>query len=90
MHRIPAGKQQLVSWTALHEQFGQGYAEVRQFRAFFLKMLKQVKAAYPEATIEADGKGLQLWQSPPPVKKRLVSLAGGMTLDPAPGMSGPC
>ena len=72
-----------MSWTALHEQFGQGYAEVRQFRAFFLKMLKQVKAAYPDATIEADAKGMWLWQSPPPVKKRLVSLAGGVALDSA-------
>jgi Plasmid encoded RepA protein len=84
LHRIPAGKQQFVPWTALHEQFGQGYAEIRQFRSFFLKMLKQVKAAYPEAVMDADSKGVRLWQSPPPVRKRLVALTGGATLDLAP------
>jgi hypothetical protein len=84
LHRIPAGQQQLVPWTALHEQFGHGYAKIRQFRFFFLKMLKQVKAAYPEAVMDVDGKGVHLRQSPPPIRKRLVALAGGPLLDRAP------
>ncbi len=54
LHRIPSGKPQFVPWTALQEQFGQGYAEIRQFRAFFLRMLNQVKAVYHEAQFEAD------------------------------------
>jgi hypothetical protein len=74
LHRVPEGKPQFVPWTALHEQFGQGYAQIRQFRAFFLRQLAEVAEVYPEARMEADGKGLQLWQSPPPVRKLLVAV----------------
>jgi hypothetical protein len=71
-----------VPWTALQEQFGQHYARIRDFRRDFLSLLKQVQAAYPEAVFGADRKGMLLWQSPPPVRKRLVALPGGKTLDP--------
>jgi Plasmid encoded RepA protein len=74
LHRVPEGKPQFVPWTALHEQFGHGYAQIRQFRAFFLKQLAEVKEVYPEARLETDGKGMQLWQSPPPVRKLLVAV----------------
>ena len=37
--------------------------------------------AYPEAVFDTDRKGMSLWQSPPPVRKRLVALPGGKTLD---------
>jgi len=72
LHRIPEGKPQFIPWPALQEQFGQGYAQIRQFRAFFLKLLVQVKAAYPEAILDADQRGMRLWISAPPVRKRLV------------------
>jgi hypothetical protein len=81
LHRVPVGKQQFVPWTALQEQFGQGYAEIRQFRAFFLRMLKQVKAVYQEANFDADRKGMYLCQSPPPVRKRLAALPDGKFLE---------
>src|SRR4051794_18607306 len=74
LHRVPEGKPQLVPWTALHEQFGQGYALIRQFRAFFLKQLGEVKAVYPEARFEADAKGITLVRSAPPVRKLLIVL----------------
>ncbi len=74
LHRIPPGAPQFIPWSALHEQFGQGYAELRNFRPFFLRLLKQVKAVYPDAVLDADGKGVRLWQSPPPVSKRVVPL----------------
>ncbi len=80
LHRIPSGKPQFVPWTALQEQFGQGYAEIRQFRAFFLRMLRQVKAVYQEAYFNADHKGMYLLQSPPPVRKRLTALDSGRFL----------
>jgi replication initiator protein len=74
LHRVPAERPQFVPWAALQEQFGQGYAEIRQFRAFFLRMLKQVKAVYQGARFDADRKGMCLLQSPPPVRKRLTGL----------------
>jgi hypothetical protein len=75
LHRVPEGKPQFVAWANLHEQFGQGYAAIRQFRAFFLKQLHEVKGVYPEAKFETDSKGMYLSHSPPPVRKRLVSVS---------------
>jgi hypothetical protein len=71
LHRVPAAGQR-ISWQALHDQFGQGFVRVRKFREFFLKQLRQVRAAYPDAQLEEDPTGLTLWTSPPPVPKRMV------------------
>jgi hypothetical protein len=81
LHRIPPGKPQFVPWTALQEQFGQHYARIRDFRRDFLFLLDQVRVAYPDAVFGADRRGMSLWQSPPPVRKRLVALSGGKRLD---------
>jgi len=72
LHRVPEGEPQFIPWPSLQEQFGQGYTHVRQFRAFFMKMMLQVKAAYPEARLDLDGRGASLWTSPPPVRKRMT------------------
>lgn len=76
LHRIPPGKPQLVPWTALHEQFGQGYGRIRKFREFFISLLRQIQAAYPDARFDTDSRGMMLWQSAPPVRKRLVAVSG--------------
>ncbi|OWK45584.1 replication protein RepA [Fimbriiglobus ruber] len=70
LHRIPAGKPQPITWLALYEQFGQGFARLRDFRRNFLHTLHTVIAAYPQARIDADEVGLTLSQSPPPVPLR--------------------
>lgn len=75
LHRIPDGKPQMVPWASLHEQFGQGYTRIRKFREFFSGLLLQIHAAYPDARFETDGRGMTLWQSSPPIRKRLVSLS---------------
>ncbi len=72
LHRVPEGTPQFIPWPSLQEQFGQGYTHVRQFRAFFMKMMLQVKAAYPEAKLDLDGRGASLWTSPPPIRKRMT------------------
>jgi hypothetical protein len=73
--RIPQSRPQFVPWAALHEQFGQGFARIRAFRAHFLDVLRQVSCQYPEARVGVDrAAGLRLSQSPPPVLKRLISL----------------
>jgi hypothetical protein len=77
LHRIPHGKPQFVPWPALHEQFGQGYSRLRKFREFFLGMLPQIKAAYPAAIFEVDGRGMLLFHSEPPVLKKQVRVIGG-------------
>jgi hypothetical protein len=74
LHRIPEGKPQLVPWTSLYDQFGQSYTRLRKFREFFIFMLPQIKAAYPEARFEIDERGMTLFNSAPPVRKRLISI----------------
>jgi hypothetical protein len=76
LHRIPVGQPQFVPWSAIYDQFGQGYREIRKFRRDFLNLLLQVKAAYPAARLSNDGRGLSLETSQPPVMKRLVQVSG--------------
>ena len=70
LHRIPSGKPQFIPWTAMQEQFGQGYRRIRKFREVFRTALAQVLIQYPVAKIETDSRGLTLRNSPPPVTKR--------------------
>ena len=70
LHRVSPSKPQFIPWTALHEQFGQGFARIRDFRRSFLQTLHQVESAYPAARMSADETGLTLTNSPPPVAHR--------------------
>jgi hypothetical protein len=70
LHRVPAGKPQFIDWASLHEQFGQGFARIRDFRRRFLQTLSHVVSAYPAARIAADDHGLTLSHSPPPVASK--------------------
>src|SRR5579875_100101 len=74
LHRVPRRKPQFVAWATLHEQFGQGFARVRDFRRRFLRTLPQVVSAYPVARITASDRGLTLIHSPPPVAPRSIAL----------------
>lgn len=73
LHRVPPSKPQFVAWTTLHEQFGQGFARVRDFRRRFLHALPPVVSAYPAARVAADAKGLTLTHSAPPVAPRSIA-----------------
>lgn len=70
LHRVPSGKPQFIAWDLLHEQFGQGFARIRDFRRKFLQTLHQIAAAYPTARLAADDGGLTLSHSPPPVPSK--------------------
>jgi hypothetical protein len=70
LHRVPSGRPQFVDWKSLHDQFGQGFARIRDFRRRFLQTLHQVQSAYPAARTSADEQGLTLSHSPPPVAPR--------------------
>lgn len=72
LHRVPPGKPQFIPWAAAYDQFGQGFARVRDFRRRFLQTLAHVKSAYPSARITTDERGLTLEHSPPPVGPRHV------------------
>lgn len=72
LHRVPQARPQRIAWVALHEQFGQGYRHIRQFRAVLLKVLALVQTQYQAAKVVADRGGLELRNSPPPVASRLL------------------
>lgn len=59
-----------VSWAALHQQFGFGYREIRQFKPRFIDPLKQALAVYPDAKVEVTESGLVLHPSRPPIAER--------------------
>ena len=70
LHRVPPTRSQFLTWATLHDQFGQGFHRVRDFRRRFLKTLRQVTAVYPGARLESDEGGLRLLHSPPPIPSR--------------------
>ena len=72
LHRISPCKPQFIPWTAIKDQFGQGYGRMDKFKAVFRVALKQVLIQYPVAHVDEDRHGLTLRNSPPPVTKRMV------------------
>jgi hypothetical protein len=70
LHRVSAREPQFIPWTAVYDQFGQGYARLRDFRRRFLDTLKLVHAVYPQARFTADERGLTLEQSAPPIASK--------------------
>ncbi len=60
-----------VTWQQLSEQFGHAYAELRQFRRFFLDSLERVRVVYPEAKLSLTETGVLLLPSRPHLAKRL-------------------
>lgn len=89
LHRVDPRRFQFLAWANLHEQFGQGYKDIRFFRRDFLNVLGMVKAQYPAAKFRLDTderRGLVLFNSPPPVQRRAV-LVGAP--EPAPAIAPP-
>jgi len=72
LHRIPRRQPQFLAWAVLKDQFGDGIGRIDNFKHYFRVALGQVLAFYPAAKVEGDGRGLTLYNSAPPVKKRLV------------------
>ena len=73
LYRVPVGKPQAVSWPALRDQFGQGFARERDFRRQFRETLRSVLTVYPDARLEDGEEGLVLHRYRPPVAPRIVS-----------------
>jgi hypothetical protein len=73
--RVPAKTPAFVPWTSAQLQFGQGYSQIRDFRRVFLKTLKMVHTQYPGARIDADGRGLKLHHSRPPIAPKQIAAA---------------
>lgn len=66
-----------VTWLALYDQFGTGYARLRDFRKRFIEALQLAMAVYPEARVDIEDTGLVLHPSRPPIGERKVMNLGG-------------
>ena len=70
-YRLHALRQPLpLSWTAVYEQFGAGFASTGSFRQAFKQSLAFALCVYPEARVDVVDTGLMLYASPPPIEKR--------------------
>lgn len=56
-----------VSWIALHGQFGAGFQLIRKFRMHFIESLELAMAAYPDARVSIDERGVVLRPSRPAI-----------------------
>jgi hypothetical protein len=65
----------LVTWPALHAQFGRSVAKLKNFKVHFRETLGLALAVYPEAVVDIDERGVVLKPSRPPVPQRAI--AGG-------------
>jgi hypothetical protein len=74
LHRVTPTKPAFITWAALKEQFGPDYGRMDNFKAFFRRALRQVRARYDRAIIDLDNCGIRLHHSLPPVTKRQVML----------------
>jgi hypothetical protein len=58
-----------VSWMALYAQFGAGFKRLRAFRTQFTESLGLALAAYPDARVSIDERGVTLYPSRPAIAK---------------------
>lgn len=68
--RIDSRSEAFVPWVSLQQQFGSNYASIRKFRQVFLKTLKDVCTAYPQAQVRPSPKGMHLRLSAPPISRK--------------------
>jgi hypothetical protein len=67
LHALKADTE--VSWMSLHAQFGGGFSRLRRFREHFLESLALALAAYPNARVDVEERGLILRPSRPAIAK---------------------
>ena len=75
LHRVNPGKPAFIPWTALRDQFGWHYGQMRKFRQVFRDTLAMVLSQYRGARLELDDRGMTLRNSPPPVKGRVALIS---------------
>ena len=74
LHRVKRITGERLSWKNLREQFGQEYADPKNFKREMEKALRQVLAVYQDARIDQVSGGLVLLPSPPPVARTTLSV----------------
>ena len=72
LHRVRKADGTKLSWANLREQFGQEYANPKDFKKEFCRALSSVCAVYPEARIQDAVGGIMLLPSKPPIPKTSI------------------
>jgi hypothetical protein len=62
----------MVSWPALHAQFGRGFTQLKNFKPKFRAAVDLALAVYPEAKLDMRERGVTLHPSRAPVEKTLA------------------
>ena len=78
LHSLSSPK--LITWKALHAQFGRGLARLDHFRWYFTQNVHLAMAVYPDAKVDVDGRGLTLNPSRPPVAPKIISMSSAKRL----------
>ena len=58
-----------ITWAAMHTQFGAGFDKLFHFKPRFSEALAAAVAAYPEARVSLDERGITLHPSRPPIAR---------------------
>lgn len=61
-----------VSWANLQDQFGQEYADRKDFKKEFSRAMRLALVVYPAARVSDEAGGIRLYSSPPPVPKTQI------------------
>lgn len=64
-----------LSWQNLREQFGQEYADRRNFKKAFRRALRQATTVYPDARISEAPGGVILLPSRPPLARSFIAVS---------------
>jgi len=70
LHTI--AKKTPISWSAIHSQFGAGFDKLFHFKPRFSEALAAAVAAYPEARVDIEERGIILHPSRPPVARQAL------------------
>ena len=74
LRRVDSPRGVKLSWMNLHDQFGQEYANPKDFKKKFRTVLQQVQQVYPDARVSPTPGGILLHESRPPVPQARISL----------------
>jgi hypothetical protein len=74
--RIDRSEGVKLSWTNLQDQFGEEYADRRDFKRAMTHALQAAMAVYPSARVESEMGGIRLLPSPAPIPKTQVIMPG--------------
>ena len=75
LHRVTPLRPVFITWASLKQQFGPDYGRMDNFKRFFRKALRQVRARYHRAILDLDDRGITLHHSLPPVTKQQIMLS---------------